>query len=188
MTTASDIITAAYRESNLVAAGASPTSVEQAEGLTRLNAILAATPGFQVGEEVSDLNLGGENDQSWVLQEFVPENVRLVLNIDSGQTLQLHPRPYEGQRLAIVDVAGTLATAPLVLDGNGRRIEGATSVTLDTNGLSRQWFYRADTGSWHRLTGLALDDAMPFPEEFDDYFAILLSMRLNPRHGRQIIA
>jgi hypothetical protein len=186
MTLASEAIQRAYRESNLVMAGASPSTTQAAEGLVLLNAILPATLGFAAGEELRDLNIGGEHDESDLAEYQVPENARLVLNLGAARTLQLHQHPYEGQRIAVADAGANLATYNLTLDGNGRRIETAATVVLNTSSLSRQWFYRGDTANWQRLDGLVAGDTLPFPTEFDDYFIILLAMRLNPRHGREM--
>jgi len=183
MTLASDIIQRAYREHNLRATGVAPSDAEQAEGLVLLNGILAAVPGFSAGRELNDINIGGQFDCSNRVICFVPENARLVLNLGTAQTFKLHPRPYDGQRLAVADAGAELATYNVVLDGNGRTIEGAATVTLNTNGLARQWLYRADLADWKRLTDLALTDAMPFPTEFDDYFVLMLALRLSPRQG-----
>lgn len=186
MTTATEAIQRAYRETNLIGSGRSPSTTEAAEGLVLLNSILSATLGFEAGEELTDLNIGGEFDDSGRFPIYVPANARLVLNLTSARTLQLHPRPYEGQRVAVADAGANLASANLTLDGNGRRIETTATVVLSTNSLARQWFYRADTANWTRLTGLVAGDDLPFPSEFDDYFIIVLAMRLNPRQGREL--
>jgi len=186
MTLASEIIISAYRESNLRAVGQSLTTAQETEGLTLLNNVFLASMGQEIGQEFVDYNIGGEfEDFIW---DYVPENVRLVLNVGSARTLKLHPKPYDGQRLAVTDPAGNLATANVTLDANGRTIEGAATLVLNTNGLDAQWIYRADLGNWVRITGLAASDTVPFPQEFDDYFTILLAMRLNPRHGRELAA
>lgn len=187
MTLASEAIDRAYREVNLIAAGANAPTVQQTEALTLLNGILSATFGFAAGEELRDLNIGGEYDESWALNTYAPENVRLVLNLGAARTISLHPQPYEGQRLAVADAGANLATYPLTLDGNGRRIETTATLVLNTSSLAAQWFYRADTGNWQRLELLEVGDDLPFPVEFDDYFVILLAMRLSPRHGRELM-
>lgn len=186
MTTAGAIITRAFRESNLVAVGATATTAEVAEALGLLNSVLLATMGSEAGQEITDLAIGGPYDQAAWVSEYVPEDVRLTLDLDASRTLLLHPLPYDGQRLAVADAGNNLATYNVTLDGNGRRIESATTVVLATDGLARQWFYRADLGEWKRVDGLVEADEFPFPAEFDDYFAILLAMRLNPRHGREL--
>lgn len=184
MALASAIITAAYREGNLLSINASPTTAQQTEGLDRLNALLSATIGFDAGRSLRDLPIGGEYDAT--PSEYAPEDVRLITNLTAAQTIKLHPHPYDGQRIAIADAGNNLATYNLTLDGNGRRIEAASTVTLNTNNLTREWIYRADLGEWKRLSTLTASDSLPFPTDFDDYFIILLAMRLNPRYGQEL--
>jgi hypothetical protein len=84
----------------------------------------------------------------------------------------------------VIDVAGNFATYPLTIEGNGRLIDGATSVTLNTNGFVGKYFYKADIGEWVTVpVETQLTDVWPFPVEFDDMFVIMLALRLNPRHG-----
>jgi hypothetical protein len=186
MTLVSSIITDAYRETNLVSMTGGPSAAHTTEALSRLNSIIVSTMGFEAGDDLQDLNYGGDYDQSSVINEWVPDNLRLILNLTAATTLQLDPMPYEGQRLAIVDAGSNLNTYNLILDGNGRTIEGAASVTLSTDDTVRQWMYRGDTGNWVPIETLASGDDMPFPEEFDDFFITMLAMRLNPRYGQQL--
>lgn len=186
MSLASDIITAAYRESNLVPIVSTPSTAENTEGLRLLNNLILSTIGSEAGQELRDLNIGGEFDQSDFTSNGVPDNARLILNLAAAKTLELDPQPYEGQRIAVADAGNNLTTHNLTLDGNGRRIEAAATLVLATSGMSRQWMYRADTANWVRLTGLIAADEMPFPQDFDDYFIVSLALRLNPRHGRQL--
>jgi hypothetical protein len=88
--------------------------------------------------------------------------------------------------MAAVDALGNFASSNLTINGNGRLIEGATSVTLNVNGTARQWMYRADTGNWVRISSLAAGDEMPFPQEFDDYFQVRLALRLVSRHSTSL--
>lgn len=186
MTLASDIITDAYRESNLIPMGNSPNTNQQTEALNRLNTILLSIIGYEVGDSLEDVNIGGTYDQSWEASYYVPSNVRLVTNLSSNTTLKLHPQPFNGQRLAVADAANNLGTYNLTLDGNGRRIEGAATLTLSTNGDNRQWIYHSESGNWVKLTTLLYSDTMPYPDEFNDYFITMLAMRLNPRYGQQM--
>lgn len=186
MTTASGLITAAYRESNLISLVATPTTNEQTEALNRLNPLVLSTIGSEAGNELTDIQIGGTYDQSSSVTTFIPANSRLALNLSAATTYKLNPLPLDGERVAIADAAANLNTNNLTLSGNGRRIETAASVTLNTASLSRQWMYRADLGNWVRLTDLALSDAMPFPEEYDDYFIVSLALRLNPRHSASL--
>jgi hypothetical protein len=186
MTLVSDIIKAAYRESNIIPLGASPSSNQSTEALNRLNTLILSSVGFEAGDELVDINYGGDYSQSQYINEWVPDNIRLVFNLDSEVTLNIDPQPYDGQRLAFVDAGGNLATYNVTLDGNGRNIEGTSTVTLSTNGDSRQWMYRADTGNWVKIESLDTTDEMPFPQELDDYFITALAVRLNPRSGLAI--
>jgi hypothetical protein len=186
MTTASSIIADAYRESNLIPMGTSPTSNQQTEALTRLNVILASTIGNEVGDFLDDINFGPPYDQSSLCAVFIPSNARLQLNLTASTTLNLSPVPFEGQRVHIIDVGNNLATYPVTINGNGRQIEGASSVTINTNSDNRTWMYRADIGGWVKIATLALGDSLPFPLQFDDYFVTMLAMRLNPRYGQTI--
>lgn len=186
MTLASDIISDAYRETNIIPLGVSPTANQTTEALTRLNAIISSLLGNEVGDPLDDINVGGDYDQSEILTTYIPDDSRLVLNLSNAQTFNLDPYPYEGQRLSFIDVGNNLATYNVVLDGNGRNIEGSATLTLSTNGDSRQWFYRADTGNWVKATTLISSDAIPYPTEFDDFFVTTLAMRINPRYGQSL--
>src|SRR5512139_3133469 len=128
----------------LTAIVGSPTSAEQTEALRLLNRLILSTVGNGAGTELSDLDIGGENDLSSYISGGVPDDCRLVV-IDATSEVDLDPSPYEGQRIAVVDAGAGFATNNLVLNGNGRRIEGAASVTLSTDDLDRQWLYRSDT-------------------------------------------
>jgi hypothetical protein len=183
MTLVNDIITRAYRENNLISKGAVPTTTEVDEALPLLNTIVLSAVGFEVGDALTDIAIGGTNDQSTLISNFVPQNSRLVLNLSAATTIKLNPYPQNGERFAIVDVANNLATYPLTIDANGKSIEFDFTEVINTNSFVGQWIYYADDGNWVRVNSLATGDDMPFPEEFDDYFALMLAVRLSPRHG-----
>ena len=183
MTLASAIITRAYRRTNIIPLVATPSTAQQTEALDMLNPIILSTIGYEAGQELRDLNIGGDYDQSQSVATWVPENSRLILNLSSAETLNLDPQPYEGQRLAFADAGNNLATYNLTLDGNGRTIEGSATLTLSTDGGTRQWLYRADTANWVKINTLAASDEMPLPGEFDPYFVAMLAMELNPSYG-----
>lgn len=188
MTLVSSIITRAYRESNIIPLAGSVSAAQSTEALDRLNTLVLSTVGNEAGDGLTDLTIGGTYDQSSVINTWLPDNVRLLLNLTSSHTYLLDPLPKAGQRLAIVDVDSNLATYNVVLNGNGRNIEGVATLTLSTNGLNRQWMYRADLGNWVVITDLLTSDQMPFPEEFDNYFVLMLAMRLNPMYGQTMAA
>lgn len=186
MTLVSTIITSAYRETNLVPLVGTPTALEAAEGLARLNSIIRSVIGNEAGNDLRDLHIDGDFSQVSQCSSSIPDDVRLILNLESTRTLQADPTPVDGQRLAVIDVLGNLATYPLTIDGNGRLIEGAATVTLNTNSEARQWMYRADIGNWVKITTLVESDSLPFPEDFDDYFITALALRLAPRHSTKL--
>jgi hypothetical protein len=191
MTTVSDIIIQAFRESDLIDETNYPTPTQMSEALVRLNSIFKSLFGYEVGELLTTVPTGDLN-QTYNEVEFPavldvtrpPENSRLVSAHDVATTIYLVPQPNDGARVAVVDPFGILTATPLTINGNGRSIEGSTTVVLNTNNIDRTWMYRADTGNWVRVT--SIDDAsaeMPFPEEFDDFFITTLALRINPRHG-----
>jgi len=194
MTTISQIITDAYRESNLIAVGASPTTAEQTEALRLLNRVVSSLFGNEMGDPLSVLPLGKGNIQTPnsvnlymddLLDYYVPANTRLQCNLEEETTVNLSPNPRDGERFSVVDASNNLATHNLLVYGNGRLIEDATNIVLDTNGLTRDWFYRDDLGEWVRLSDLTVDNNSPFPTEFDDLLVTRLALRLSPRQGAE---
>jgi len=193
MTVASVIITAALRESNLIGVNSTPTTPQVNEALARLNTLVSSTLGFEVGEQLQDWPVGNVDVVPCGLTYWTElrwrrphTNVRLVVHHDEAETVTLPAYPDDGARLAIIDVGRNLSTYPLTLDADGRRIEDATSLVLDTDGEARSWLYRAELGNWIRVDSLTVDSELPFPAEFDDAFITMLALRLNPRYGRAI--
>lgn len=195
MATLRVIITNGFRESGIIPVGSDPAAEELAEGLRRMEIIIKTLIGNQLGDKLYDLSFGeqglsnsygkAEDMSDTVNSTFVPLNSRIVFNNEAPVTLYLHPRPQDGSRLAVVDSSGNFATNTVTLNGNGRRIETVASVLLDTASVQREWFYRADLGSWQRITTLTEVSESPFPQEFDDYLSLLLTLRLNPRYGAE---
>ena len=196
MTLVSTIISDAFRQSNLLALGATPTDNQSTEALRYLNRIVKGVFGKEAGENFTAFPIGRGNinrpsgypwyndvpDADW----FIPENTRLILNAESSLDLYLDPNPDDGARFAVVNPADNLATYPVTVHGNGRLIEDAQSILLDTDGYAAEWFYRADLATWTIYSPLDATDTFPFPEEFDDFFITLLSMRLNPSYGAEM--
>lgn len=195
MTTVRTIIKDAYRESNLIPESQDPTAGQSAEGLRMLNRFIKSIVSYELGDPLYTVNVGDNNVQEpyydgreglfegRVDDLFVPRNCRLLLNLTTPKEINLHPKPRDGMLFAVTDVSDNLATNTLTVNGNGRTIENANSLVLDTNGQETTWFYRNDTGNWHKITDLDYSDVFPFPEGFDDFFIISLAMRLNPRNG-----
>ena len=192
MTVISSIITDAFREGNILPLGKAPTSVQTTEALRLTNQLFKTVMGGDAGENFTDWPLGAYGIPNPIYpipdmqQSRPPLNKRLVAINEEALDVYLWSYPQDGSRMGIVDPYGRLSVAPVTLNGNGRMIEGSPSLVLNTNGLAREWFYRADLGQWVRLTTLTETEEMPFPEEFDIFFTILLALRLNPRYGREM--
>lgn len=195
MTAISTIIQDAYRELNLIAIGASPTAAQSTEALALLNRVYSHVQGADAGELLHNWPLGNYGRQSidqidWTSLQLTnpPPNVKLVATAEAATTVYLPatPRPFDGARIGIIDPYSRLATYPVTLNGNGNTIEGASTLVLSTNAMDRIWIYRADTANWARLTDLTTSSESPFPAEYDDYFSILLALRIAPRAGRKI--
>lgn len=193
MTTISTIISDAFRESRLTAVGDGPQAEEFAEAFRRLQAIIKSVMAFEAGENYTSVNFGsqglstnhtaGQDWSSMIESTYVPSNSRLVCHLEAPTTIYLDPNPEDGAKIAIVDSAGNFSTTNLILDGNGRSIDGTSSVTLSTNSLNKDWFYRADLAEWVAFTDITEDGVSPLPEEFDEYLVTLLALRLNPRYS-----
>lgn len=195
MTYVGEIIERAYRETNLMGELNNPTPRQGNEGLSRLQTIVSSSIGNEIGEPLESFPIGRNNisrpqgfpwyndipDNAW----FVPINLRAMLNLENSVDLYLTPQPQDGSRFGVVDVSNNLATFPVTVYGNGRTIEGATSVTLDVNGTDSEWFYRSDLGDWLKSSPLVPEDVFPFPEEFDDYFVTMLALRLSSTYSSQ---
>lgn len=102
-------------------------------------------------------------------------------------TLTLPANPRAGARVGVADAANSLAAFPWTVAGNGRLIEGATSLTLNANGTARQWWYRADTATWTREADYAsLDDAIEFPDALAAYIPYMLAIVIAPSGNANI--
>lgn len=186
-----EIIKDAYREANLIPITQSPTPDEQAEALRLLNRFVRSIFGNEAGDKLQSFTVGSLNVVTtsqlpifdFTTPNYVPLNARLMANISAATQVNLHPDPEDGSRVAVVDVAGNFNTFNLTLRGNGRGVDTATTAVLDTASLRKEWFYRADLGSWMAITDLMISDTFPFPLEFEDLFVIGLALRLNPRNG-----
>jgi hypothetical protein len=188
MTLVSSIIKRAYRKTNLIPKVGTPDSAQTTEALEMLNSLVLSCVGNEAGDELTNWNFGegfGEFDQSAVCDQWVPINSRLQLNLTAADAVDLDPYPYEGQRLAVIDMGSNLATYNFTLNGNGHLIEGASSLVLDEDDLSAQWMYRPEAG-WVRIEELEAADNLPFPIEFDMYFVISLALQLNPMYGQSL--
>jgi hypothetical protein len=109
-----------------------------------------------------------------------------MFNLEQSTSLYLHPSPDDGTRFAVTDVSGNLSTYPVTVHGNGNIIESSSSVTLNTNSYTAEWFYRKDIATWKKYSPLSILDTFPFPQEFEDFFILSLAFRLNPAYQRAL--
>lgn len=198
MTTLQDIIDDGWRELNLIALGKTANTAQTAEGVRLLNQIYRFAIGGEAGEFQYNWPLGNYGRQEIALitastqrLQNPPANSRLVAVNEEALTVYLPPIGRflaDGARMGIIDPYSRLAAYPIVLDGNGLTIEGAATLTLNTNATNKTWLYRADLGNWMALDNLDETDDNPFPQEFDPYFSMLLALRLSPRSGVKISA
>lgn len=192
MTLISSIITDAFREGNVLPLAKAPSDNQATEALRLLNALFSSIYGTDAGESLTDWPLGNFGRESTADDLPYTErtldrpeiNRRLLVLNETAKTVYFTLRPQDGARMGIADPFGRLAAVPVTLDANGRKIENSATLVLNTNGLFREWFYRADLGDWVRLTQKVAADEMPFPVEFDNFFITLLALRINPRYGR----
>ena len=200
---ASDAITAAFREGNIIPVGATPNALEQAEGLSILNRFINSVYGLVLGEYLSDWQVPDIQRTGSIAayppylpgalrplivpnNQFPAKNCRIVWD-GSPQTVYFPETPIDGARMAFVQASGagrTGAAGNLTLDGNGRTIEGANTY-VSAGVTSRAWIYRSDLADWRALTTMLLTDTIPFPMELDDLWIVATAIRLAPRYGKQ---
>jgi hypothetical protein len=196
MTQVSEIILAAFRES-VQDPLQHPNPTEYAQAMQRLKSIVASTYGAEIGEMLRDWPLGTagaiDPDEDWTSERwrYPLANARAVVQITSSDTIYLPEDPDDGARFSVVDPNAILGTCTLTVNGNGRRIgsdvaTAAATYAMNTARIGVDLLYRADLGIWVIVSPLADTAEMPFPEEFDDYFILMLAMRINPRYGRTI--
>jgi len=156
MTLASDIITQALREGNIIPVGQSPTSAESAEALPRLNAILAGVFGYEMGEQLADwlvpapqrtapvaanypqlpypqgldgslLALPINYDPTIQVFPYPPKNSRIVYDGKAAQTVYFPEAPDDGSRMGLICGGSPVGASTITLNGNGRTIGGAAT-------------------------------------------------------------
>lgn len=206
MATASEIITSAYREANHRAIGDStPTTNELSEALVLLQALSDSLFPLVVGTKIQSWWVpwpqknaaraanypqapGDSGIQAPNAVENPPANVRLMMKNTSAKRIYFQYQPDDGAIMDYVDVGHT---ATVTLDANGALFgltgsDTEVEITSDfpTNrNPHRRWIYRADAGSWVEVEALALENDLPYPSWFDDYFITALTVRLSPRFG-----
>lgn len=213
MTTASDIITRAYRDPNIIAVGKTPTTAEVTEALPLLNTIVKNVFGRVVGEFTQDWPIGTfytapnnaqypfwpnnvrPDQQTW---KYPPQNMRLLVRLLAPATVYFESTPDDGAQMMIVDNGNDWVNNPLTVDFNGRagldNVAATAAVTSFTIAEAPtapiHFVYRADLGRWEWVANInpagTGTENMPLPAEFDDWFSIRLAARLAPRYSKQL--
>lgn len=195
MTTALEIIEQAFRETNLIPVGKSPTTDQRAEALTRLNVLVSSVLGFEVGEKLQDWYIGLEGiaiqDRPWgwdqIVWQFPPINSRLLCSVQSAQLVYMPVNPSPGSRISVVPTLTDFSAFNLTLDGNGALVDGAATFVCDAADTVYDFKYDDTNANWVPVAPItAEDDELPYPLEYDDAFITALAMRLNPRYGRAV--
>lgn len=192
MTTLRQIVKSAYRESGIIQIGTDPDADQLEEGLTKLKSIISSLYGEELGGPFEDINFGVDGIENihgkaidfepYLQSYYARPSYRLMFNINSSKTVFLDPEPYDGARFAVLDLNNNFSANNVLINANGRKIEGGKSVTLSEDGVNSQWLYRGDLGEWVKVTSLEVGSENPFPTEFDDFLIIKLAMRLHPRY------
>lgn len=184
------------------------TAPELTEGLARLNGFLASLFGAEIGENLAEWAIPtvkrtapmsadpvalpfpsnqSDFDQTWPVPDgggaapnsgyaFIPpQNSRVLWRNPTAGTVYLPQNPSDGARMAFVDVA---SGGDLTIDGNGRLVGNALSVTLNPGFAGRTYFYRSDLAAWVEIAPLTLTDTTPLPPEFDDLLVAGTAIRL----------
>lgn len=192
MATLSQIITRAYRESQILDISAFPSADQESEALEILNGILRR---YQ-RQPVMTVWLGSFDDVKrqrgqifrdftpYRLQYSVPQDCFVNVNLEDPTEVYFPCDPGDGARINIIDVNNSLAASPLTIYGNGNRINGGTSEVISTNGAQVEYFFRRELADWRTIpASFVASSIIPFDSQFDDMFVIELAMRLNPRYG-----
>jgi hypothetical protein len=216
---ASRAVERAYREAAIKPIGSVLTDAEYEEGLDRLNGFLASLFSGEIGQLLADWQvpivlrtapMAADNlalpfpqnlttlDQPYAPTEYPvtsrelypPANVRVLWGGQEETTIYLPEFPHDGARVEFVNVN---SAASLTVLGNGRRIDGGTSLVFASDAVPVLLFYRADLGSWFPIAHLTLTDESPLPAEFDDLLVAGTAIRLtaldeiSPQSGTMFI-
>ena len=193
MTVVADLIEKSFFEAGLTTELQHATPTQTRNAMDTLANLVKFLYGGVAGEYFTQWPLGNygrsansrpiDNTQ---VDHYPPINSMLVAVNEQAITVHLPVEPSDGARIGVIDPFNRLATYPVTIDGNGRAIGGAAQAVVNTNGSAPIWFFRADLGNWVLITPLLITDEMPFPEEYDQMFILMMAMRLNPAYGRNI--
>lgn len=204
--TTEDFIQRAYRTQNLIPIGKNPTDAEITEALGFYQSMMASLVGNDIGQLLAPWeappspasinpgrfpllpqNTANQDRADPNVWKNPPPNVNLIVNSGIGDPIYFPPTPPNGSRMALVNVGLDFAANPLTLSGNGRLIEGATTLVIDTAPTAPiLWFYRDDKADWVRVTDLELTSESPLPPQFDNFVRCLLFSNIASPNGKEV--
>ena len=159
MALASDIITAAYREGNLIAIGTTPTTAQNTEALSQLNRLKTGILGFKMGENLKDWMVPQPQRTAPVAANFpqfpgmeelygvgtsfssavypYPPNNRRIIYGGTAQTVYFPEKPNPGAQMALIQSSGAgdggQTGDVITLNANGRTIQTQKTQTYVFN-------------------------------------------------------
>lgn len=177
-----DVLKRSMRLLGQLESGGTPTTNEQTDGLAALNGLFSAMWGNWIGPRLVP--------QTYSASATIHNGRRAECVLSSAIILTLPANPSDGARAGVTDAKANAGTYNITVSPNGRTIEGSTSnLTLNTNSITRSWFFRQDTGDWVREKALAISDTIFFPDEICEHLPFLLAARLKPEFtGDQLSA
>jgi len=176
--TVRDVIKRSNRLMGALATGDDPSADELADALISYNSMVRAMFGTIIGPRLSALTAA---------ESLTGEPGGLYQVGSAPITLTLPAQPRNGARIGVVDANLALAANPCTVSRNGRLLEGAAAnLTLDTDGESRIWFFRGDTGNWVREADAVVDEPACFPDPLAAYLPDMLAVYLAGEFGSDI--
>lgn len=205
MYTAEQIIDRAFRENNLLPVGKTPNASQRSEALRLLSTMINSMLGTEIGRRVIDwttpnfttaptnarvpLYPANVNIQPDMFP-YPPANARLLLRLTAPQTVYFQQFPGDGAMMELVNLGPHFGIHPLTINANGFKIEGADQIVFDTEVAYLapvRWIFRAELGEWRRLDfPLVEASEIPFADEFEDFWAAALAIRLSPLYGKSV--
>jgi hypothetical protein len=163
------------------ASGDDPTADEAADALVAINSLKRSMFGTLIGPRLGPITLSGTVGQAENGGEYqIPGGAPFTL------TAPLNPR--SGARFGVVDANLAWGTYQLVINRNGRLINGAaTNYAINTAGQNTRFWFRGDTGDWIIEADFAsLDSAIEFPDPLIDYLPNMLAVVIAAEYGAEV--
>lgn len=174
MATAQQIIERSLADIAVLDWGVGADAPDLTQGLSLLQAMMASviqefsgTRFLDVTDPAASFNLLGGH--------------RVFTSIAGAKTFNMPANPRDGSRIMIVGTAAGAGPISLSLGTTGRAFAAPFTGAI-LAGQSAALRYRADNGTWTPETVAALGDQVPYPEEFTEGLAAMLSIRLASRH------